>query len=137
MMLQFCKFHRSPWTLFMYNNEHMYAPETSPCCYPKSCPFNSEIFFMSLKQGLETYCVCSYSSSSFLTLNLFIAFFKDGQIGFYKTVGYDKPAYLVVHHGLIFFSFWVGQPLFGWVKVVWGLTKNPVGNNHRLYCKWV
>lgn len=21
--------------------------------------------------------------------------------------------------------------------MVWGLTKNPVGNNHRLYCKWV
>lgn len=69
---------------------------------------------MSLKQSLETYCVCSYSSSSFLTLNLFIAFFKDGQIEFYKTVGYDKPAYLVVHHGLIFFSF-LGWPTTFWV----------------------
>lgn len=72
-----------------------------PCCYTKSCLLDSEIF-KSPKQSLgdllclETYCVCS-DSSSFLTLNLFIAFLKDGQMEFYKTLGYDRPAYLVVH----------------------------------------
>lgn len=50
--------------------------------------------FKSPKQSLETCCVCSfYNSSSFLTLNLSIAFISDGLMELYKTLGYDRPPY--------------------------------------------
>ena len=64
--------------------------------------------------------------SSFLPLNLSGAFLEDGPKELNKTLGYDRPTYLVVHPCL---SFYLGlaNHIFGGVKGVWGITLNPMG----------
>lgn len=66
----------------------------------------------------------SFLTFSLRRLNLSIAFLKDGQMQLYKTLIYDRLAYLIVHAD--FFLFWVGQPHLLEVKGVYGLTKNPM-----------
>ena len=64
--------------------------------------------------------------SSFLPLNLSGAFPKDGPKEFNKTLGYDRPTYLVVHPCLSFYS-GLANHIFWGVKGMWGLTLNPMG----------
>ena len=81
-------------------------------------------------------CNSSYYSSSFLTLNLSIAFLKDGQAEFYKTLGYDSPAYLVVHPS---WNFWfgVGQTYFLGSRRGGGSNIESYGENFKCCFNWL
>ena len=95
-----------------------------------SRPCTNERFLLSLPNEVWRLIVfvrfCLLLLSSFLPLNLSGAFLEDGPKEFNKTLGYDRPTYLVVHPCLCFYS-GLANHIFWGVKGMWGLTLNPMG----------
>lgn len=89
------------------------------------------------KRSLETLFLKAVSSfSSFLPLNLSIAFLRDGWTELYTTQGYDRPAYPVLNFEFIVFKLGLGNHSFGG-QIGVGSNTESVGENYTLYCKWL